>query len=506
VSLALFSPAVALPLALVAPLACAAGVGILGARPNLRDGWMVAVAVVTFLAVCSLWPAVGAGETVALDLWPVLDGVTFGFAVEPLGLLFALVASGLWILTALYAIGYMRGHHEVDQTRFFVCFSVAIGAALGIAFSRNLLTLFLFYEALTFSTYPLVTHHQTDEARRAGRVYLGILVSTSVVFLLLAVIWTWKVAGTVELTPGGILGEASDGVTFALLLLFAFGIAKAALMPFHGWLPAAMVAPTPVSALLHAVAVVKAGVFTVLKVALYVFGLERLRDLGSSLTEGTGPVLVVASFSILAASVVALRQDNLKRRLAYSTISQLSYITVGAMLATSAGALGAGLHILTHAVGKITLFFCAGAILVAAHETEISRMGGLGRRMPFTFLAFLLATLSIIGLPPFAGAWSKWYLVLGALDAERGWVVAVLLASSLLNVAYLLPIPVAAFFGQPPPRREGEPGHDEGAGVHEAPWLCVGPLLATAALCLVLFFWIDPWLRLLEPLFGGIVR
>ena len=491
---ALLAPQAALPVALAAPLLCAAGVGVLGARPNLRDGFTVAASVVTFLAVCSLWPAVAAGEPVELELWPVLEGVTLGFAVEPLGLLFGLIASGLWILTSLYAFGYMRGHHERHQTRFFVCFAVAIGAALGIAFSRNLLTLFMFYEALTFSTYPLVTHHETEEARRAGRVYLGVLVSTSIAFLLLAVIGTWRLAGTLELRPGGILGPASDAAAWTLLALFVFGIAKAAVMPFHRWLPAAMVAPTPVSALLHAVAVVKAGVFTVLKVALSVFGLERLRALGSGLLEGTGPLLLVASFTIVSASIVALRQDNLKRRLAYSTISQLSYIVVGALLATSAGALGAGLHILTHAVGKITLFFCAGAIMVAAHETEISRMGGLGRRMPFTFLAFLLASLSIIGLPPFAGAWSKWFLVLGALDAGQQWVVGVLLLSSLLNVAYLLPIPVAAFFGKPPAPLE--------EGIHEAPWLCVGPLLATALLCLVLFLWIDPWLGLLEGITG----
>ncbi|HVS64707.1 MAG TPA: proton-conducting transporter membrane subunit [Thermoanaerobaculia bacterium] len=510
----LFPPGVALPLALAAPLLCSAGVGVLGARPNLRDGWTVVVSIVTFLAVGSLWRPVAAGEPVELDLWPMLDGVALGFSVEPLGLLFGLVASGLWILTSIYAFGYMRGHHEKNQTRFFVCFAAAIAAALGIAFSRNLLTLFLFYEALTFSTYPLVTHHETEEARRAGRVYLGVLVSTSIGFLLLAVISTWRLTGTLELTAGGILGDVSDRAAWALLLLFVFGIAKAALMPFHRWLPAAMVAPTPVSALLHAVAVVKAGVFAVLKVALYVFGLERLRELGTGLLEGTGPLLLVASFTVLSASVVALFQDNLKRRLAYSTISQLSYIVIGAMLATSAGALGAGLHVLTHALGKITLFFCAGAIMVAAHETEISRMGGLGRRMPFTFLAFLLASISIIGLPPFAGAWSKWFLLLGAYQAERDWVVWVLLLSSLLNVAYLLPIPVAAFFGSAASAKR--PDHDDGdaddgedagdaddadetaADVHEAPWLCVGPLLATAILCVVVFVWIDPWIALLE--------
>jgi multicomponent Na+:H+ antiporter subunit D len=372
----------ALPIAVAVllPLIGAVGVACLGRWPNVRDSFTVVVGLATFGSVTRLVAPVMDGARPALALPQWMPGLGLGFEVEPLGLLFALVASGLWIVTSLYGFGYMRGHHEANQTRFFAFFAVAISAAVGIAFAGDLVTLFLFYEILTFSTYPLVTHKGDAEARRAGRVYLGLLVSTSVLFLLVAIIWTWVLAGSLDFEPGGILsGHVSGGAAMFLLLLFAYGIGKAALMPIHRWLPAAMVAPTPVSALLHAVAVVKAGVFSVLKVAVYVFGLEFLS------ADGLSDVLMwLAAITIVTASVIAIYQDNLKRRLAYSTISQLSYITLGAALATSSAVLGAGLHIAMHAVGKITLFFCAGAIYVAAHKTNVSQLDGLGRRMPFT--------------------------------------------------------------------------------------------------------------------------
>jgi len=402
------------------------------------------------------------------------------------------VASGLWIVTSIYGFGYMRGHHEKNQTRFFACFAVAISAALGIAFARNLFTLFLFYEALTFSTYPLVTHHGTEKAMRAGRVYLGLLVSTSVLFLLFAVVWTYVLAGSVEFVPGGILaGRAGDGTLTLLLALFAFGLGKAALMPFHRWLPAAMVAPTPVSALLHAVAVVKAGVFSMVKILLYVFGLDLLHETGISFW-----LMVVASISILVASVRAIGKDNLKARLAYSTISQLSYITLGAALATSSAVVGAALHIAMHAMGKITLFFCAGAIYVATDKTEVSEMAGLGKRMPVTLFAFFVGSLSIIGLPPGGGAWSKWYLALGAAEAHEVIFIAVLMLSSLLSIAYLMPVVARGFFA-PVPEGEGE-GKDE--GIREAPLLVLLPLCFTAAGCVLLFFFAPDIYAFLLPI------
>ncbi len=420
----------------------------------------------------------------------MLPGLPIAFLVEPLGLLFALIASFLWIINSLYSIGYMRAHHEKNQTRFYVCFAIALASAVAIAFAGNMMTLFVFYETLTISTYPLVTHAGTDKAKRGGRVYLGILLSTSIGFLFLAIVWTWMIAGTLDFMPGGILeGKASATAVGILLALYMFGIGKAALMPFHRWLPSAMVAPTPVSALLHAVAVVKAGVFSVLKVTIYIFGYEFLADIGVSQW-----LQYLAAFVIVTASLVALRQDNLKARLAYSTISQLSYIVLGAMLVNSSGILGGGMHIATHAFGKITLFFCAGAYMVAAHKTKVSELAGIGRSMPITTMAFLIGSLSIIGLPPMGGLWSKWYLALGTLEADQMVLLGVLMASSLLNIAYLLPIPFRGFFAQ---------SDDDGPQkFREAPTLCVIALSLTAVGCLVLFFHPEPVYDLLLPLVG----
>jgi multicomponent Na+:H+ antiporter subunit D len=387
----------------------------------------------------------------------------------------------------------MRGHHEQNQTRFYVFFALALASTMGVAFAGNMLTLFTFYEALSVSTYPLVTHSGTPEARRAGRVYLGILLGTSIGFQLFAVGLTWVIAGTLDFTEGGILaGKTSDGMVAVLMALYLFGIGKAAVMPFHRWLPAAMVAPTPVSALLHAVAVVKAGVFSVLKVVIYIFGLELLQTTHASMW-----LAYVAGATILIASLVAMTQDNLKRRLAYSTVSQLSYVVLGAMLATTAGVVGGAMHIAMHAFGKITLFFCAGAILVASHKTEISEMRGLGRRMPFTFAAFFLASLSIIGLPPMGGAWSKWELALGAAETGQAVLVAILMISSLLNVAYLIPVAARAFMPA-----VGEPASG-GWQIQEAPLFCVVPLCFTALGCIVLFFYADWLYAFLQPLGGG---
>lgn len=509
------TPEATILLALLLPAAAAPAIVLAGSRPNLREAVTLLAGAATFAVVWQLAPVVGAGGRPEVAVFEVVPGLAMAFHVEPLGLLFGLVASGLWIVTSLYSIGYMRGHHEANQTRFYSFFAVAISAALGVAFARNLLTLFIFYEVLTLSTYPLVAHAGTPEAMRGARVYLGLLVSTSVAFLLLAILWTYLAAGTLDFAPGGILaGRVAGPGLYLLLALFAFGTGKAALMPFHRWLPSAMVAPTPVSALLHAVAVVKAGVFTILKVLVYVFGIDHLRATGAS-----DWLLYVSGATVLIASLVAMTKDNLKARLAYSTVSQLSYIVLGAALATPMAVLGGGLHIVMHAFGKITLFFCAGAINVALHKTEISDMRGIGRAMPFTMLAFLVGALSVIGLPPLGGAWSKWYLFVGALDAGQLVFVVVLMVSSLLNIAYLLPIPIRAFFpagvavpvhahaaGADVTASPHGPGHgpdaSHGDGFHEAPFLCVAPLVFTALGCVALFFWAGPIVRLLAPVVG----
>ncbi|NNE08764.1 MAG: monovalent cation/H+ antiporter subunit D family protein [Gemmatimonadetes bacterium] len=471
------------------PLIGAALVGLTGRSPNLRETVSVVTGLVLLALVAPLAPAVMNGARPEATVLEVLPGLPIAFALEPLGMVFALVASGLWIVTTLYAIGYMRAHDEPSQTRFYVCFALAISASVGIAFAANLFTLFIFYEALTLSTYPLVTHSRTAEAMRSGRVYLGVLLTTSISFLLLAVIWTWFLTGTLDFTPGGILAGKAGPMTIGILLaLFAFGTGKAALMPFHKWLPAAMVAPTPVSALLHAVAVVKAGVFTVMKVIVYIFGLDLLTETGANEW-----LIYVSSGTIVLASLIAMTKDNLKARLAYSTISQLSYIVLGAALATQAAMIGGSMHIAMHAFGKITLFFCAGAIYVATHKKNISDMEGLGRAMPLTFAAFFIGSLSVIGLPPLGGMWSKWFLVLGAADAGRMIPIVVLMVSSLLNVAYLLPIPLRAFFRAPKGLAAGET-----LKYAEAPAFCLVPLCVTALGCVVLFFYADTIYRLLE--------
>jgi len=502
------TPEISILSAILLPLLGAVGIVCTGRWPNLREAITVTASLLTLAAVATLIAPVMDGARPGLSIIEVFPGVALAFEVEPLGMLYAVVAAGLWIPTGLYCIGYCRGHGEENQTRFFACFALAIFAALGIAFSRNLFTLFLFYEVLTLSTYPLVTHYGTSEARGAGRTYLGILLGTSVAFLLFAILWTWQATGTLEFTPGGILSGRVDGpLTILLLGLYVFGTGKAALMPFHRWLPAAMVAPTPVSALLHAVAIVKAGVFTVLKVIVYIFGIEFLTETGASIW-----LMYVASFTLLAASIVALSKDNLKARLAYSTISQLSYIVLGGALATTAGVIGGGLHIAMHAVGKITLFFCAGAIFVASHKKNVSEMDGIGRAMPLTMAAFMLGSMSIIGLPPMGGTWSKWYLALGAAEGHDAVFVAVLMISSLLSVAYLMPVVGRAFLFSPVPRVnaaatpetvDGRENPEKGtfwSNVKEAPLLCVAPLCATALGCVALFFYAPELYALLETI------
>jgi multicomponent Na+:H+ antiporter subunit D len=483
----------------------------LGRWPNLREAATLATAGALLYVVLGIASdqlargAAGGNFGELFSLGTMLPGLRLEFRVEALGVIYALVAASLWILNSIYSIGYMRAHHEQNQTRFYMCFSLAIASVMGIAFASNMFTLFVFYEALTISTFPLVAHAGTPHAVRSARTYLGVLVTTSVCFLLLGVALTWYMTGNLDFSPAGVFGQALDSgnlspVFFAVLYgLYVYGIGKAAVMPTHRWLPAAMVAPTPVSALLHAVAVVKAGVFSVLKVTVYLFGTERLMAVGAS-----DFFVYAACFTILAGSGVAMFQDNLKRRLAYSTISQLSYIVLGAALLTPHAIEGAGLHLVMHAWGKITLFFCAGAIYVAAHKTEVSQLKGLGRKMPFTFAAFCLASISIIGLPPMGGSWGKWYLMIGSLEAEKQWVLWVLVASSLLNIAYLLPVVTTAFFLKPdeaPAPEVHDPHHaDEHHashdGIQEAPLLCVIPLCLTAIGSLLLFFYPDPFLDL----------
>jgi multicomponent Na+:H+ antiporter subunit D len=474
--------------ALVTPLIGAVVIAFTGRWPNLRESVTLVTSLILFYLVASLYPHVLEGGRPSLVVGEMLPGLNIAFTIEPLGLLFACIASFLWIINSIYSIGYMRANNEKNQTRFYVCFAIALASAVAIAFAGNMMTLFIFYEALTISTYPLVTHAGTEKAKHGGRVYLGILLSTSIGLLFLGIVWTWMIAGTLDFTPGGILeGKASNTIIGILLALYMFGIGKAALMPFHRWLPAAMVAPTPVSALLHAVAVVKAGVFTVVKVIIYIFGVDFL-----SMTINPDWLLYVSGFTILAASIIALRQDNLKRRLAYSTISQLSYVVMATAILAPLSIVGAGLHIAVHAFGKITLFFAAGSIYTASHKTEVSQLDGIGRRMPWTMGAFAIGALSMIGVPPTAGFISKWYILHGALDSGQMLAVIVIVISTLLNAGYFLPIVYAAFFKKP----KTDTGEEHG----EAPLAIVIAVTLTAAATMLLFFLPGVFLELAKQL------
>ncbi len=475
--------------ALAIPLAGAAGIAAASARPNLREAVSLVTSVALAAAVWSLLPGMLDGARPAVELFEVMPGLAIRFEVEPLGALFAALASLLWIVNTVYSIGYMRGNGERNQTRFYVLFAVALAATIGVAFAGNLLTLFVCYEVLTLSTYPLVAHQGDPRTVASARVYLGLLLATSIGLLLPALVWTYRATGTLDFEPGGILAGRIDGEAALLLLaLYMFGTGKAALMPVHRWLPAAMVAPTPVSALLHAVAVVKAGVFIVTKVVVYVFGTGFL-----AAQAGSDWLLYVAGFTTIAASVVALRQANLKRLLAYSTVAQLSYVTLAAALYRPAAEVGAALHIAAHGLGKITLFFAAGSIYTASRKTEVGQLDGIGRRMPWTMAAFTVGALAMIGLPPTAGFVSKWQILSGSLEAGQYFAVAVIVVSTALNAAYFGPIVHRAFF-----RAESPP---VAAGHGEAPAAIVIALTASALLTLAFFFFHGPALELAWQMF-----
>ncbi len=485
------SPETAIVAALVLPLVGAIGIALAGrVSANLRETVTLVTAGALAYSVWGLLPELMAGERPYLRLAEVVPGIDIAFRIEPLGMLFAALASGLWIVNSVYSIGYMRGNNEKNQTRFYVCFAVALAATMGVAFAANLFTLFLFYEVLTLSTYPLVSHKGDEATVRSARVYLGILLTTSIGLFLPAIIWTYSAAGTGDFTMGGILEGKVAGPAVGLLLgLFIFGVGKAAVMPVHRWLPAAMVAPTPVSALLHAVAVVKAGVFTVTKVIVYIFGVDFLFG-----EPGSGWLLYAAAFTIIAASVVALRQTNLKRLLAYSTVAQLSYVVMAAAILKPLAEIGAAIHMVAHAFGKITLFFAAGAIYVASKKTELPQLVGIGRRMPWTMAAFTIGALSMIGVPPTGGFVSKWYILAGAFEADNYVALATIIASTALNAAYFLPIISMAWFV-----REPEPVAKEHG---EAPFAAVLALTVTAGLTLAFFLFNGPVIALEGQLVG----
>ncbi len=465
-------------LAILAPLVGAGLVMVAGKKPNLREAVSFVAAVTLFILVASLVPAVRAGQALHYTVFELLPGLSVSLRADSLSMIFALTASFLWVVAVFYSAGYMRSLHEHAQTRFNTCFALAIFGAIGCAFSDNLLTLYLFYEIVSVCTYPLVAHHQDEEGYEGGKRYLIYLTTAAKGLILPAMVLIYVLSGTLDFAtsahPGILPAGVHNGVIIALYACCILGFAKNGVMPLHHWLPGAMVAPTPVSALLHAVAVVKVGVFSTVRVMLYVFGSDLMARLHLGL-----PTAYFVSITILVGSIVALSKDDLKARLAYSTVSQLSYIILGVALLSPAAVEGGLFQIAAHAFAKITLFFCAGAIYVSTHKKKISEMSGLGRAMPFTFGAFAIASLSMIGAPPVGGFISKFYLLVGSLDAGSGGILAVLIVSTLLNAAYFVPVVYQGFFGDAP---AADAGHHYG----EAPLAVLIPLCVTALISVLI--------------------
>ena len=492
-----------LPVSIVlVPLVAVVPILLSGSRPNLREAWTVLAGLLTL--GLTAWAATATIDGVVYEttLGEIVRGTPLAFRVDAMGGLFALLASFLWVVASVYSVGYVRGLGEDHQARYFAAFAASIATTMGVALAANLLTLFVFYELLTLATYPLVTHHGDAEARRAGRKYLAYTLSGGVA-ILAGIVLVSAETGSVDFVGGGLAGLESDPlvatVAYALLVV-GFGV-KAAVVPLHAWLPDAMVAPTPVSGLLHAVAVVKSGVFGLARVVLFVFGVGTVRSLGLDL-----PLALAAAATMLLAGVLALRQDKLKRGLAYSTVSQLSYIVLGIALLTPAAVFGALLHLVAHAFMKITLFFVAGAIYVETDVEYVGEMAGIWRRLPATMTAFAIGSAGLVGLPAVAGFVSKWYLVIGALESEVTLFAAVFLAAGLLKLLFFWPVLLNAFAGRealagfrPLADRadedhavETDGGHDSDTDwdrrtpLTESRWALLAPILVTAGVAVVL--------------------
>ncbi|HLE08147.1 MAG TPA: monovalent cation/H+ antiporter subunit D family protein [Thermodesulfobacteriota bacterium] len=478
-------------LAVLSSAVCVILICLSSKRPNLREFWSFAAGLIKFLIVLSITPVILDGRIMEYTVFTVLPGIDFKFRVDALGLLFATTASFLWIATTAYSVGYMRSLKEHSQTRYYACFAMALSSTIGVAFSANLFTLYLFYEVLSISTYPLIAHHEDAEAFEGGRKYVIYLVGLSKTALLAAIVITYMTTGTLDFKAGGIFTSGMPAFLVTLsFVLFIAGFAKAAIMPLHNWLPSAMVAPTPVSALLHAVAVVKVGVFSVVRIMVSVYGINVLSffDLGI-------PTAFFVSFTIVTASIIALTKDDLKARLAYSTISQLSYVILGVALLTPSGITGGILHIANHAFSKITLFFCAGSIYVASRRKKISQLDGIAKKMPITMAAFTIGSLSMIGVPAVAGFTSKWYLAVGSMEAHSPAILFVLFASTVLNAAYFLPIVFRAYFKEPSALdRDFE-------HIGESPFFVVLPLAVTAVISIVIGVYPDYFLAIVERIF-----
>lgn len=464
------------------PLALAGGLNFItfhcenGRRAYLLGG----VALNFFLVLGALWMGPSEGHLLRIN-----DFVDIAYRIDGMSTLFVIMTSLLWILTTAYSFDYMA--HEGREKSFFVFFLITYGVIVGISFAGNLFTFYVFYEFLTLSTFPMVIHSGTREALQSGKKYL-IYSFSGATFVLLGMILLFSATGTLDFVEGGLLEGVWPGsrVVAAYLVLFVGFSFKAAMAPFHSWLPAAMVAPTPVSALLHAVAVVKSGIFALIRITYYVFGAMAVKAM-----HVTGYLAVPVVLTILMGSLLALHQENLKKRLAYSTISQLGYILLGILLLNEAGLSGALLHFINHAVIKITLFFCAGVILYRTGFKNLSEIRGIGKKMPITMGCFSVAAVSLIGIPPTNGFVSKWYLAIGGMRENRAIFVVILMVSALLTAGYLLPIVVTAFF-------PGDMGRE--LENKEPPWMMLTPMILLTGIIVFLGLFPNTVLFLIETI------
>lgn len=444
--------------------------------PNLRDGCSLATAGLMLLVCLSMVPAVLDGNTLRYTLFSLTSppSISVAFRVDAMGLLFALHAALLWIVIAPYCIGYMRTLGQHAQTRCHLCIALVMSAAMGVSYADNLLTLYLFYEMASLGAYPLEVHADTEAAYSKGNKYVFYVFAWGKIFLL-ACLLAYGLSETLDFDPKGVFPSATGPFLLTLtFLLFLIGITKAAIVPFHAWLPPAMFGPTPFIPI-YQICGCGVGAFAILRAVYYLFGLDMLQELHLGLL-----LIVAASASTIVASVIALTKDDLKARLIYSTIGQIAFTLFGAALLVPAGLTGGLLQFVTLAFGMTTLFFGAGAIFVASGKTRVSELNGIGKKMPFTMAAFAVGAFSVIGLPPFTGFTSKWYLALGAAQTQQYYAVVVLAVSTILSALYLLPIVYAAFFRNLPA--------GEQAGRREAPASLLVPLIVTAVGTTVFYF------------------
>jgi multicomponent Na+:H+ antiporter subunit D len=460
----------------------------------VREAVVLAVSGLTSLsALAVLWCRPG-----TLNLLRLNDTLSIGFRADSLSAVFAVILAVLWPIADLYSHEYMR--HEHGENRFFGFFTMTYGVVLGIAFAANAFTLYFFYELMTLCTLPLVMHEMDPQGRAAGRKYLIYSMSgaayafISLVFLAHYGSLDFVLGGS--LNPALIAGAETTLRVVFLLAFFGYGV-KAAVFPFYAWLPAAGVAPTPVSALLHAVAVVNSGVFAVLRLTYYSFGAPFLAG-----TFAQWVMMGACSVTIVFGSAYAWRLQHLKRRLALSTVSNLSYILLGASVMTTAGLTGALMHMVAHSVFKIILFFCAGAILCQTHHKDeyVFQLSGLGYKMPVTFAAFTVASLGLIGVPPFAGFFSKWMIAEAALSVESIWGCVgafALILSAFLTGLYQIEVLIRAFF----------PGEGEDVKrnekVKEAGWRMKLSFVVLMALAVLISVLSGPMAQILSAAAGG---